>query len=127
MQIISTADRPFGLPADIVLDLPRPLSVNRTRRIDWSAVPRIQAWKAAADKLVMSQGRLPKRISGRFEAILTLPEDCPFDGDNSPKIVIDYLRRLELIDNDDPKHMRRLTIEFGEAPEGCRVTVRACA
>lgn len=44
MQPIATADRPFGLPADIVLDLPAPLSVNRTRRIDWAAKPHIGRW-----------------------------------------------------------------------------------
>ena len=107
----------------MILDLPAPLSVNRTRRLDRAALPRIEAWVRAADRLVMSQGRLPKRISGPFSAVLTFPEGHAVDLDNSPKLVIDYLRRLELIDNDDPKHMRRLTLEFGRAPEGCRVTI----
>lgn len=110
----------------IVLDLPKPMSVNRTRRIDWRAKPAIDRWVKSADALVMSRGRLPKRISGRFSAILTMPEDGTIDLDNSPKQVLDFLRRLELIDNDDPRHMRELLLNFGEAPEGCRVTVRGC-
>lgn len=111
----------------IILDLPAPISVNRTRRIDWAAKPRIGRWIKAADALVMSQGRLPPRISGRFSVTLTMPEDSALDLDNSPKQTIDYLRRLELIDNDDPRHMREVLLNFGEAPEGCRVTVRPCA
>ena len=107
----------------MILDLPAPLSVNRTRRINWAAKPLIDGWIKAAHNLVMSQGRLPKRISGPFEAIIVLPHDSAADLDNTPKMVLDYLRRIELIDNDDPKHMRRLTLEFGRAPEGCRVTI----
>jgi hypothetical protein len=105
----------------IVLDLPKPLSVNRTRRIDWRAKPAIDRWVKSADALVMSRGRLQKRICGPFEAIITLPIGSALDADNTPKMIIDYARRLELIDNDDPKRMRRLTVEFGEAPEGCRL------
>ena len=108
----------------IVLDLPAPLSVNRTRRIDWSAKPKIGRWIKAADALVMSQGKLPPGLRGRFQVTLTMPEDGALDLDNTPKQVIDYLRRLNLIDDDGPMQMRRVTIEFGEAPEGCRVVVR---
>lgn len=107
----------------ISLDLPAPLSVNRTRRINWDAKPHIKAWIRAADNLVRSQGRLPERISGQFQVTLTFPEGSRIDLDNSPKQVIDYLRRLDLIANDSPKHMRRVVLEFGDAPEGCHVTV----
>jgi hypothetical protein len=41
--------------------------------------------------------------------------------------LIDYLRRIEVIQNDSPKYFRKLTVEWGTAPEGCRVTVKACA
>lgn len=108
----------------IVLDLPAPLSVNRTRRIDWSAKPQIGRWIKAADAMVMSQGKLPPPIRGRFEVTITLASDSRIDADNPIKGLIDYLRRLELIENDDPRYMRRLVVEFGEAPEGCRVTVQ---
>jgi Holliday junction resolvase RusA-like endonuclease len=107
----------------IVLDLPAPLSVNRTRKIDWAAKPKIAAWIKAADALVMSQGRLPPRISGQFQVTITLPEGSRIDGDNTTKGIVDYLRRLELIADDNPKHMRRMVVEFGEAPTGCRIHV----
>jgi len=45
------------------------------------------------------------------------------DLDNCCKVLIDYLRRIELIANDAPKNMRRLVVEWGEAPEGVRVEV----
>jgi Holliday junction resolvase RusA-like endonuclease len=106
------------------LDLPAPLSVNRTRRINWAASHKIARWKARADALVMCQGRLPECISGQFQVTVTLSEDSGLDADNTPKQIIDYLRRLKLIENDSPKHMRRVVIEFGEAPEGVRVTVQ---
>jgi len=108
----------------IVLDLPAPLSVNRTRRIDWAAKPQIGRWIRAADALVMSQGKLPPAIRGRFAVTLDMIESSSLDLDNSPKQVIDYLRRLELIENDSPRCMREVLLKFGEAPEGCRVTVR---
>ena len=107
------------------LDLPAPLSINRTRRIDWSAKPAIRRWVAQADALVMCQGRLPQQVTGPFQVTITLPENSRIDADNTPKQVIDYLRRLLLIANDDPKHMRQVLIKFGEAPEGVRVTVQS--
>jgi Holliday junction resolvase RusA-like endonuclease len=48
------------------------------------------------------------------------------DLDNGLKALIDYLRRIELIEDDSHKHMRRLVVEWGIAPMGCRVTVRPC-
>jgi Holliday junction resolvase RusA-like endonuclease len=107
----------------IVLDLPAPLSVNDTRKIDWSAKARVDSWVRSADALVMSQGRLPKRISGPFQVTVTYPMGCRIDYDNGAKMPIDFLRRLELIDDDSPEFMVRVVLERGEAPEGCRVTV----
>lgn len=108
----------------ISLNLPAPLSVNKTRRINWAAKPKMDKWVSQADILVLLQGRLPQPIVGPFEITITLPENSRIDADNTPKMVIDYLRRLKLIANDSPKHMRRVVIEFGDAPEGVRVTVK---
>jgi len=108
----------------IVLDLPPPLSVNRTRKIDWSAKPRIRSWVKAADALVMSQGRLPERISGQFWATVLYPESSRLDVDNGCKGVLDYAKRLELITDDGPQYLRRVVLEFGDAPEGCRLILR---
>ena len=110
--------------ADIVLDLPAPLSVNRTRRIDWKTYPKVKAWIRQADAHFLLQKRtLPPAIKGRYEIIITLRDGSAIDADNTPKLLIDTIRRFNLVSNDDPKHMRRVTIEFGDV-EGCRVTIR---
>jgi Holliday junction resolvase RusA-like endonuclease len=121
-------DIPFAPPPDIVLDLPRPPSVNRTRRLDKSALPKIAAWTRTADAMTTaawSGGRRPKHVLNRFEVIIVLPETTTSaDLDNTPKKIIDYAKRLGLIVDDGPKYMRKVTIVWGEAPEGCRLILR---
>jgi hypothetical protein len=43
------------------------------------------------------------------------------------KAAIDYLRRVGLIHNDDKRYLRRLVVEWGDAPEGCRLILRGAA
>lgn len=137
-------DRPFGLPADepsevtirrdrdewpdygaappeVVIDLPIPPSVNKTRRIDWSAKSRMDAWARAADMGVMARKQL-RKVAGSFELRIVVTDSYRGDLDNICKSLIDYLRRIEVIQNDSPKYMRKFSVEFGEC-EGCRVTV----
>lgn len=130
--IPSYSDPPFAVPsADIILDLPAPPSVNLTRRIDWSAVRHVKAWQNVANAYVLAaKGRKlsPLRLSKipRFELHVVMSERSKIDLDNGLKALIDYLRKIELIEDDSPKHMRRLVVEFGRAPMGCRVTVKPC-
>jgi hypothetical protein len=109
----------------IVLRLPKPVSVNRTRRINWAEYPRVKRWIRHADALTMQAwagGKRPMLIPGQFEAKIILPDTGDgLDLDNAPKQIIDYARRLGLIVDDSPKYMRRVIIEFGGAPEGCRL------
>ena len=124
---IDTSDRPFGLPADTVLYLPPPPSVNRTRRMDGAGYAVLAKWEQLADKEILARGGMRKlpRIPGRFEATLVIDEHLNnIDLDNGIKAVIDYARRLELIVDDDKRHMRRVTIEWGHAPTGCRLILR---
>lgn len=115
---------PFAVPADIVLELPTPLSVNRTRRIDWENYKHVKAWLREADGMFLMQKRkLAPAIKGRYEIIITLQDGSAIDADNPVKILIDFVRRVKLVSDDSPAFMRRVTIEFG-AVEGCRVTVR---
>jgi hypothetical protein len=109
----------------IWLDLPSPLSVNRTRKIDWRAKAKIDAWQRNADAHFMTQKRrlMSEPAPDRFEVVVTLPEDSALDLDNAPKLVIDALRRFRLIPDDSGRHMRRVVLEFGDAPTGCRVAV----
>lgn len=129
MQPVDTGARPFGLPAEIVLDLPAPPSVNRTRRVDWRGQQTTTQWHAVADKVVMATRRpgQPHKIDGPFDLHVMLSPTIKTDPDNGLKSLIDYLRRIEVIQNDSPKFFRKLTVEWGTAPEGCRVTVRSCA
>lgn len=128
----SYSDPPFAVPVDIVLDLPVPPSVNRTRRIDWKAVRIFTAWKNVADAYVFCAKRRENdpviftRIP-RFELLIVISEvHTKMDLDNGLKALIDYLKRIELIEDDSPKHLRKLTVTWGLAPHGCRVTVRPC-
>lgn len=117
-------------PAVVCADLPAPMSVNRTRRIDWKAKRAIDAWTRQADALVLSNGgaRRLGKITGRFEVTICFDESVTgIDLDNGPKQAIDFCRRLELIENDSPKYMRRVVLEWGTAPTGCRVTLREVA
>lgn len=133
MPRIDTSDRPFGLPAEIVLDLPMPPSVNRLRKIDWEHAGVGRKWRQTADKFVMAakvRAVDPVRLRKieRFELLVILSEQhTRQDLDNSLKCLIDYLRYIELIADDAQCNMRRLTVEWGYAPEGCRVIVRSCA
>lgn len=72
--------------------------------------------------LAWAGGKKPMLIPGQFEARIILPDTMDgADLDNTPKRVIDYAKRLGLIVDDSPKYMRRVIIEFGDAPDGCRL------
>jgi len=133
MSMPSYADPPFAFPPDVVLDLPPPISVNHLRRMDWRSSKDRKGWTKNADAMVLAakcRAIDPLKLSriSRFEAIITFSEHhTKIDLDNGIKWTVDYLRRIELIEDDGPKFMRRLTVQWGFAPMGCRVTVRACA
>ena len=123
-------DPPFACPPDIWLDLPVPPSVNRGRKIDWSDKSKAK-WIVQADNCFTAakcRVREPirnRKLDGAFEAIVTLSEDhTKMDLDNGIKALIDYARRRNLITDDAPKYFRRLTVQWGEAPAGCKLVLR---
>lgn len=131
----SMADAPFHCPADIVLDLPRPISVNRIWRSHKagsgkvSISPEYKKWKAHADQITQSlaQFRGLRQVRGKFEALIVV-ERCRGDLDNRAKGVLDWLQSRGVIEDD--KFCERLVLEWGDAttaPHGCRVHVKACA
>jgi Holliday junction resolvase RusA-like endonuclease len=132
MSVPDYADAPFHAPADIVIDLPYPPSVNRIWRANKagpkavSISPEYRTWKKHADGLALSmaQFRGVKTIVGPFEAKIVLKRQRG-DLDNRSKGVLDWLQSRGVIADD--KYCERLTMEWGEAPTGCRVTVRPCA
>ncbi|WP_315731613.1 MULTISPECIES: RusA family crossover junction endodeoxyribonuclease [unclassified Bradyrhizobium] len=128
-NIPSFADAPFHCPADIVLDLPPPVSVNRIWRARKAGKKRVRispeyaAWKIEADKLSIATGafRGLKPIRGKFEAQLIIRRRNG-DLDNFSKGVLDWLQSRAVIVND--KFCERLVVEWGEAPAGARVIVK---
>lgn len=130
MSLPSYADAPFHAPADIIIDLPTPISVNRIWRANKSGKnhvsksPEYKSWIRSCDALALStaQFRGLKTIVGKFEAHLVIKR-VPGDLDNRAKGVLDWLQSRSVIVDD--KYCERLTMEWGDAPHGCRVTLRA--
>jgi crossover junction endodeoxyribonuclease RusA len=136
MSMPSYADAPFHAPVDdlligaIMIDLPMPPSVNRIWRATRagpnkvSLSPEYKAWKKHADGLALSmcQFRGLKTIVGPFEAKIVLQRQRG-DIDNRSKGVLDWLQSRGVIADD--KYCERLVLEWGEAPHGCRVFVKA--
>lgn len=119
--------------SDIVIDLPPPISVNRLRRIDWSATSGTKSWRRKADNLILEAKRRkinrlvwnPDEPIQKFEITLTFDEkERSPDLDNCCKGILDYLCTIEILKDDGPKYMRRLVVEWGDAPTGCRVIVK---
>lgn len=126
---IDPHDLPFLPPPDrhFSFDLPTPLSVNSMRRFDFSKSRKVNEWKRRADMMVMAGGGVRRlgKITGKFEIKILLDDRlCRLDADNAAKMVIDYCRRLNLIVDDSKKYMRRVVIEWGNAPTGCRISLR---
>lgn len=115
---------------DIVIDLPRPISVNKLRRINWAAHKRAQDWREVANGYLMlakTRKENPVRFDRieTFELTIVLDEKRVFiDLDNTLKLLIDYLRHVNIVKDDSPKHMRKLTVEWGEASLGARITIK---
>jgi Holliday junction resolvase RusA-like endonuclease len=128
---MNMVDRPFAPPIDIELDLPAPPSVNLTRRVDWKQRAGHNKWERAADASFLAakcREYHPLRgesIPAAFELTVILSErHTKMDLDNCLKSLIDWLRRVDLIIDDSPKYMRRLVVEWGNAPQGCRVILK---
>lgn len=112
----------------VVLDLPAPISVNKTRRIDYRSMPALKEWRRQADALYLLQKRqclASGTITGPFEATITISSSCRLDLDNGIKLLLDTARAYELVPGDSPRFLRKLTVEFGDAPEGERLLIRS--
>lgn len=113
------------------LDLPMPPSTNSIWRYGRRGRPskpylskEYVGWKAECDGLLMATQPRPKKVTGPFVASVVLSQEerrGNEDADNRTKACLDWLQRVELIDNDSKAE--RVTVSWGEAPAGCRVTV----
>jgi Holliday junction resolvase RusA-like endonuclease len=109
-----------------VFDLPRPPSVNNFTPRLGNTSPAVVKWIRDADRIVLALAPKPyPRLKGAFEIGVTWPSSCytRVDIDNPQKALLDYLERIEMIEND--RFCCRITTEFGVAPEGCRVSLVA--
>jgi Holliday junction resolvase RusA-like endonuclease len=126
----SLADPPFACPPDWVFDIPLPPSVNRTRKVHWRGHRQHEAWRKAAGWHLQANGQFkaaPRRLE-RYELTITLDrQQCRQDPDNPIKAAIDLLRALEIITDDSPKFAERIVVQWGAAPDGCRLQLRAVA
>lgn len=115
-------------PIDVTLDLPVPPSVNKTRRVDWVNHRDLVRWRTTANKMLMVAKFKRREPIKRFELSIIVSEDqTKCDLDNLLKVLIDYLRWIEVIEDDAKKNMRAIYVEWGHAPEGCRLTIRSVA
>jgi len=76
--------------------------------------------------IAKSQGLKLERIK-RFEIEIVVDESVNIDLDNNCKSLIDFLRRINLIYDDNPKCMRKLTMTWGAAPAGIKIIVTPLA
>lgn len=124
---VDVSNPPFR-PVDMLLDLPAPISVNRMRRVDWKARKNALSWREMADKFLeaaMTRGEVQRARLARYELQITLSEQhCRIDADNGLKLLIDYLRYAEIVLDDSKKNLRRIVVEWGHAPAGCRVLIK---
>lgn len=110
----------------LTIQLPPPPSVNRTRKLDKRGLGAIARWRDACNKQLMRQRVIPGRhgIKGPYEIYITLAKHLRTDPDNILKSTIDYLRHIEITEDDSPKYVRKIVVEWGPAPEGMVVTMR---
>lgn len=129
VAIPSFADAPFHCPPDIVLDLPQPPSLNRIWRSQRGQVTKssdYKRWQKTADDMLLELGQLRgvKPIVGKFAAVIVVKRSR-VDLDNNAKAVLDFLQSRNFIIDD--KLCEELTLRWGDAPTGCRVTLKAVA
>jgi Holliday junction resolvase RusA-like endonuclease len=86
-------------------------------------MPAQREWKRQSDSLYLLQKCGLGKITGPFEATIIINEGSRQDLDNSVKQLLDTARGYGLIPDDGPRYMRKLTVEFGEAPEGARLKI----
>lgn len=117
---------------EITINIPAPPPINQTRRIDWAKHAKHMAWRKRAGGSIlefMSNARkagTPNHIAGQFEIAITLDEktvNCDLDA--TLKGTVDFLVVSGIVTDDSKKYMRRVVLEWGDCPEGCRVMLRS--
>lgn len=118
------------MSADIVLDLPLPPSVNRTRRINWANYREYRQWQSDADKTLMLYKQNRQRpISGPFHMLVEISYDLlKSDPDNIVKCLLDYCVSRELVPDDRKAFLQGFSVSFApNLNNGCRIILRSAA
>lgn len=120
-----TPGLPTGLPW-IEIVLPQPPSVNRFMGKLGNRSPIVKAWIKQADMAFVLHranlcGRSMTKIKGEFEIVVVFERDKS-DFHNRLKVLLDWLQRVELIQND--RFCERLVGLWGERGSGCLVKLR---
>lgn len=113
----------------MILDLPRPPSVNRIWRHRAGRVKpyidhRYATWKRHCDNLCMAHRWHKTPVRGHYVAVITLDDSKRRgDADNRVKPVLDWLKQAGITDDD--KLCDDVRVRWGYAPSGCRVEITA--
>jgi len=122
-------DAPFHNPPDLCLELPMPPSTNnlfatvgkkRIRTVEYTA------WAKEAGYLLNRQR--PPLVAGKVSLLLEVEEPKTArrqDVCNREKAVIDLLVNHGVIQSDDQRHVREVTMRWADVAGVC-VTVRPC-
>jgi crossover junction endodeoxyribonuclease RusA len=106
-----------------MIALPMPPSMNAIWRYGKGRAfksERYRVWLRAADNEFRLHHKEWDAVIGHFRALITLNEKRRRgDADNKIKCVLDFCQRVGLIENDSL--CDGVTVEWGYAPEGCRV------
>ena len=130
MSIPSFVDSPFACPPDVVISLPIPPTTNNLlagagkRRFRSAGY---DGWIKIAGHCLNAQH--PVKTAGRVSLLIEVEEPKTArrqDVANREKAVVDLLVAHGVIEGDDQRFVREVTMRWAEV-EGVRVTVKACA
>ena len=118
------------MTAPIAIDLPLPTSANRMwgkgRGRVFLSRP-YKAWINQANQAFMAAGlnRGRAAIAGRFTAKVYVRDGIRLDPDNIVKPLLDWAQRAGIIAKD--KHLRSLTLAYGDIGNDCRLVIEELA
>lgn len=122
---VSTVDRPFGLPAPVVLNLPYPPSINSIWRRAGKHIHRSAKYLAWINEAGWTaQQQKPRRVHGHYSLSIeaTRPDKRRRDLDNAAfKCVSDLLVSLGIIEDDSL--CVSLSAKWVKGEKGVRVTI----
>ncbi len=121
----------FHLPAEVVISLPVPPSLNNmffnSARAGRVRTPEYRAWIKEAGTILASQR--PPQVLGKVSLLIEVQEPETKrrqDVANREKAITDLLVTHRVIEGDDQRFVREITMRWAPV-DGVRATVRACA